>query len=276
MVLPVVSTLRAALNFFWEKRRQFLILSFPIVLILSVLDLIAGNSPLSEINIFNRLAGDASNSVTLITSLDQITLNQISNILSGIVATLVIPLYAVAWHRLYLVPNEAFFVRTGFRWRLRHWNFSIAMLTPTIFMIPAIIFLGFLAISFGAKSNKYGLVFLPMSILFLYITARFSLWLPASAVDFKLSIRDAWKITRGNGFTIVSLFIVTGLVLAILQTIAAVSVEFVSVGLNVFGDYARGLIINIVSLFIFYAGTAVAITTLSISYQILRDYHMRE
>jgi hypothetical protein len=114
---------------------------------------------------------------------------------------------AVAWHRLMILNERPGFsgsnVATGNLWRyigVAIAIFLIGWLPAAVVMFPALFFLSTAAGS--QPSPGYFLVILPILVLYavgIAITLRLSLLLPARAVgDVSLTIKQAWRRSRGN------------------------------------------------------------------------------
>ena len=82
-------------------------------------------------------------------------------------------------------------------------------------------------------------------IFFLTICyCRFSLWLPAAALDKKLDLRDTFALTRGNGVRLALILIITGLLAGILDSIAISLITYASDPLSAIGRLTQNLLRN--------------------------------
>ncbi|HEU4381581.1 MAG TPA: hypothetical protein VFR73_23670, partial [Hyphomicrobiaceae bacterium] len=105
---------------------------------------------------------------------------------------------AVVWHRFILRQERVTRLvclrldRTVWRYALFSFLFLLLMLVPWYFVIPLLL-LGIVALDEAAV--LWAILFLPLAFL---VVPRFSLVLPAAALGERLSLRQAWRNTRGN------------------------------------------------------------------------------
>ncbi len=265
--IPVFATIGAAFRFFWHNRDPFYYLALPSVVVLSILSSIPGPSGLFdsfEMN-FPGLYVQHSNPSGILPA--DVTLG---SVLAFFVGLIIFPLYSVAWHRSFLLPGESVTIRECYHWRGRHWAFLWATVKVLLFLIP--LALGGIAL-LGVLSPLFpllGIIGIPTLVFFIIISyCRFSLWLPASAIDHQMDLKQVLALTKGNGWRLAGIFVLTGLFTALLDSIAR-GIIFVSAGsIGVLGELTSSLLTNLALYLVIYAGTAVGITALSMVYKML-------
>lgn len=267
--VPVFRTAFAAYAFVWQARRDFLALAAPAIVVLALLGSlwVLLGFPVAPVegpppNVLKFFAIIAVNFVVYV---------------------LVWVMFAVAWHRRYLVPHEVTTVLAALRWRRRQTGFLliaivIGLITMVLWIVGGVgvtlsmgLLIGFTDAASGASPLVWsGLVFTAMIVVALAIAlvyARFSILFPSTAVDHRMSFRECWSFTRGNGWR---LLFVIGLV-AIPFIVVSLSISFALViGYTSLPD---SLTIQFVSNLVYgtltFIGTAVGVSALSIAYRAL-------
>lgn len=128
-------------------------------------------------------------------------------------------MFAVAWHRRCLKPEEQTTIWTALRWDQRKTQFTIRSLIIGVILMGAAITVGvFVAIlgsgigmvstvGTGAEGKAIPAVLgavgtLIIAVLVLLVNSRLALWLPAAAVDDNLTLMETWVLARGNTWRI--------------------------------------------------------------------------
>ncbi|MCR9222080.1 MAG: hypothetical protein NXI21_17795 [Alphaproteobacteria bacterium] len=183
-------------------------------------------------------------------------------------------MFAVAWHRKYLVPGEAVTVAEALKWRREKTRFLLLLIGIVLLMFLAVFLLSPLvaiatAVLGPAGFAAIGLVY----VLGLIVFARLSLALPAAAIGRKeFGLRAAWAATRRRSaamFFILVLPVLIGLVGAMpVNLLAGV---FGAVGLL---ETATGIaLLALLNEAIRYVAIALGVSTLSAAYLELADGH---
>jgi len=76
-------------------------------------------------------------------------------------------------------------------------------------------------------------------------------------------------LSKGNGWRLAGIFVITGFFTALLDSIATLLIEISARSLGALGELTLGLLTNLAVYIVIYAGTAVGITALSIVYKML-------
>ena len=235
--LAVFKILRDTYAFVWLERRDFLSLALPAIVVLAILrTLIAW----IEMSMAPTRTEEAFG---------------IGGLVYSAVSLAVWVMFAVAWHRRYLVPNEVTTVRAALRWSPRHSRFLLLAIGVSVLL------------GVSMMAAMAGAIIVDFVLLLIY--ARLSLLFPSTSVDHRMSFSECWRITRGNGWRLaLIIFLIAALVWVITYpidvTIAAIfdflelSESLIAKFIGTFFDEALGFI-----------GIAVGVSALSISYRAL-------
>ena len=244
--IPVFATVGIAYRFVWGEGRDFINFALMPVLLMAILS-----------------------TAVAATLVDDSSAAKVQNFPPGfvlIIAATTLPLmtlFAVMWHRRFLLPHESPTIYDAFRWRMRH--------SRCLFVLIAIVFVAdlsaigaiFLTAAAGAPQ---GFIFLAGFVAAGMTFARLSMLLPAAATDTLIDFNQAWALARRN-----SARIFAALLAGIPIFIAGIAI---SLGLSaLFGQGASVLgvfVISFVNEFFSFAAVAVVVTVLSEAYRILR------
>jgi hypothetical protein len=170
----------------------------------------------------------------------------------------------VAWHRVTLLGYAA--DKGLFRVGLssREWRF----LGYSLLVYPLMIALILICYAAGSMSETLGwLVSLAAIAVFIYLTVRSCLVLPATAADHPTSLKTSWQQTAGHFWPMFVVFIVLFLIFFVALLIVAVILGFI------FGQSLTGTIIQqLVLVPIQLLGICVSVSALSYIYRILSGH----
>lgn len=112
----------------------------------------------------------------------------------GLASFLMFATYAVRIHRVMLLddPAGARAPLTGRDWRYLGWTFALLAIGNTLYRLLH----GLVPLN-AVSPVLYYTSALVMSVPGLYIWARLCLLLPSTALDQKIRLRDAWRLTEG-------------------------------------------------------------------------------
>ena len=191
-------------------------------------------------------------------------------------------MFAVAWHRRYLMHGESSTVWSALRWDPRKlkflWHFLlIAMIAGAVVAVPIVILTIFgVVLNFAAAAaatatevsppvdvnTLSSIIGMAAGVMTMIVYLRLSLWLPATAVDAPFSLLESWRLGRGNSLRI---FIVAcgaeiGLwVFAMILSFAVGSLPTSSITMH--------LIVALIENALAYAVLAAGIAAISICYE---------
>jgi hypothetical protein len=272
MKLVIFSIILASFRFCWLHRIQFYFVALPAVSILAILTtLVTTLFPQDSQQAFGfKFLGESiiNSKEVLSYSYDGLSWRSLAEFFLFILMVAFFPLYSVAWHRFFLVPKERIKIWHCYVWQRRHSLFL--WLNIKIFLL--IILIGGLAFLVTLASALFAPIVGVIMIIFVTVCyARFSMWLPAAALDKKMTLRESLFLTRENGGRLAAILILTGIVAGILDGIATSLISYASVSLGIIGALTQSLLTNFALYLIMYAGMAVGITALSIGYQKLSE-----
>lgn len=159
--------------------------------------------------------------------------------LVGLYQILIITAFSVIWHRLFLIKSEPQRTRNLFLWSKRHQKFigALIILSLMVFAVSTLITFNATALivdyNYELFEGNFNFLFsLASSFLLnllvvtvgIVISMRWSMVFPSIAVGQLISFRKSWELTRGNGFRLcaigilssIPIHIVAGVVLIVL------------------------------------------------------------
>lgn len=148
--------------------------------------------------------------------------NALSSWILSILAYVPHTLFAVAWHRRTLMNLQAPESTSITSWNRVHWQFllKIIILLAIFYGMSMIGSLPVLTIG-AAIPSLVPLLFLGLMIVMIYVVARLSFILPATAVGEKYTLNDSWKHTANQGWRIVAAFLILTIPFGILMLLIA-------------------------------------------------------
>jgi hypothetical protein len=181
-------------------------------------------------------------------------------------------LFAVAWHRSYLVPNEVTTVRAALRWRRRHTRFfllaiGVGVLVAIVPIVPNIIGASLYGSLFDEAWQMLFLAIFTAYLPMLLIYARLSLLFPSTAVDHRMSFSECWRFTRGNSWRLALIIFLIAAPIWVVTFLINVTIpaifDFLELLESLTAHFARTLLNEA----LWFIGIAVAVSALSISYR---------
>ncbi len=259
MKLPVGDTITETFAFLWRERRYF----FQLATVPVVLLAIAGA-------LLVRLAPTYAPGL-----LEGLPENQVMNVLGPgaaviifvaiVIYIMIYVLFAVAWHRRYLLPAEPATIGAAYRWKMRHLRFLWASIKIMLCVVPfAIIGIFFVFVPF------LGPVLLVILGVILYVLAmRLSMWLPGEALDRSMPLNAVLAMTKGNGLRLFVVYIAVSIMAGIIVTGISLGMNraIVAAGLDV--SLTVTLITTLIDQFLTFFSIAVGVSVLSVAYKFL-------
>jgi len=128
-------------------------------------------------------------------------------------------MFAVAWHRRCLKPEEQTTIWTALRWDKRKTQFTIRSLIIGVILVGVAITAGVFVAILGGGAGMVGTIgsgaegkaipavlgaigTLIIVVVVLLMNSRLALWLPAAAIDDNLTLMETWVLARGNTWRI--------------------------------------------------------------------------
>lgn len=183
-------------------------------------------------------------------------------------------MFAVAWHRVYLVPDEEITIARALSWNSNKTYF--------LFSLVIVVFLASMAGSLAGTlllqvfqsvtgAAGFGLTFGAIMAICFYVFGRLSPVFPTTAIDQRIGLRGAWRLSSGSGWRLamIALFPYIPLSFVVWITLGLVTSVLATLGLD---TTATGkLIVELVHQAITYFGLAVGVSALSMAYVELEE-----
>ncbi len=259
-----------AFGYVWAERNEFLKMGTLPIVVLSILStvlwILYPPQPLSEI----------SETMTQ----QEVTELMLDQAFSGgaiwelIASTVLYVMFAVAWHRFFLIKEEETTVAKALSWDSNKSYFLFAFIAVSVIAgiatFPVYLVMQFVATATPGTIGA-GLMFGSIMAVIFYVMGRLSAIFPACAVGLRIGLRGAWRLTAGSGwrmamilmFPYIPTFILSIIVGSVLGTVLQ------SIGL---GDAATGkIILALGGQAVTYFGLAAGVSALSKAYIELTD-----
>lgn len=178
-------------------------------------------------------------------------------------------LFAVAWFRHELLPNQSATVGAALRWGKRHWLFLGRVL---VLMFGGTLLLTLIARLMTAAAGQLSALFLMVALAVAgLIAGRLLLALPATAIDdTETGFRRSWELTKGCSWRMFALFalpLMTYFMLGLLITSLLLTLIAATTGPAV----SALLVLVLVQEAVAFAGIAVVVSGLALAYTALTD-----
>ena len=263
--LAVLATARSAYAFVWRHRRRFLALAFPAIVVLGILSGLFSSALYLAVPGVDETLG-ATPGETL-GSLFAIPL-----IVMILVAAALVTMFAVAWHRRCLVAGERPSVRDTLRWGPRQTRvlFTAIGLTVLVMIVTATVVVVVLGV---LSSPDAPISVVPAAlaavVLSSYLYARLAVLFPAAALDRTMRVRDAWAMTKGNGWRLLAIAVVAMFPASVAASIVQIVLGGLAAELGLEASLTANLLVALVDQTFTLMGTALGVTALSMAYRAL-------
>lgn len=255
--LPILSTVIDAYRFVWDGRRVFILTAALPVVVLSLAGI--GLSLLPQQGLIQLDMPDRAEPVSALS---------VQDLAGSLISLLAYTMFAVAWHRKWLVGPEGITIWTALRWDQRKSRFLLRLIgigvICTLSVFPMTLVLGILGSGMQAILPFAALA---ISALAGLIFARLVPVLPAAAVDDPMTFRDAWGLVTGNNWRVLLICILPQLPISLLATMLVLLMAGLLGGLGLGGTLTGTLALNLMTETVSYFGIAVGVTALSITYR---------
>lgn len=284
MKLPIRDTIFEVFQFLWENRLDLLRMSAAPVFALSIFHLIL---PLLLTG-YTPAEGETANLSGK---------NVLGLILAVALPTIFYVMFAVAWHRRCLKSEEQTTILTALRWDRRKTLFLLRFFMISILSLVAVLpvlVIGSIVGFFTAAGMATGGVGGPTTGMFMQqlaktalviavmlVQVRLSLILPATALDQKLTLMEAWVMGRGNSWRLFAVLIMSIAPAMVVLILVASAISGVAQGTGLGGTLTFQFVVHLIFNMAYYIVIAASVSALSISYRTLRrtpgpgmPYHM--
>ena len=261
--LPVLNTIASAYRFIWEDRAALVrIAALPVVALAlagTVLDALVPDQPLPP------PSEDGSIDPA------EIPIN-VGGLVHTALTLCFYVMFAVAWHRKWLLPSESVTVWSALRWDGRKTQFLFRLVGLSLLSMAGALPAAIVAVTLtytGLLPIQVGTLMIVAALLLTF--ARLSLVFPATAVDDPLTIKGCWQLTQKNGLRLLMIVVAPALPITILQVLVVSTLYSMSVATDLLDTLTGSLALGLLQQAFSYAGIAVGVTALSISYDHFRQ-----
>lgn len=176
-------------------------------------------------------------------------------------------MFAVAWHRKYLVPHEVVTVAEALKWRPEKTRFLLYAIAISVLAVLAAGVVGLAGMALGMVAPPLGVIAMfAAAFAGLVAFARWSLVLPAAALGrAEFGLLEAWRASRGNTLTMTLILLLPAMI-AVFAAIPAMIVALVFGGVGLMDTTTGYAIVALVGLALNYFAIAVGVSSLSAAY----------
>lgn len=272
MKLPIREAVFEVFQFLWENRLDLLHMVAAPVLALSIFHIALAA-------LFSDNLNAASAQGTMSTSYI------LAVIFSSLFSTVFYVMFAVAWHRRCLKSEEQTTIWTALRWDWRKTLFlyrfflisiiSVACVLPVVVIAAIVGGTGAVGAAAGGAGPGVGVLILQVAkLIFIFVVmlvqVRLSLLLPATAIDQKMTLMEAWAIGRGNSWRMLGLLLMSIAPAMLFAILVASAMGAIAQATGLSGTLTFQFVGRLVSNFAYYIVIATSVSALSVSYRYLR------
>ncbi len=258
-LLPANRILKESFQYIWVERRNFFAMALLPVVALSIIG-----------SVLALLFPDPILTVDKESGIPSINFMIIPLLLVNIVFY---AMFAIAWHRKWLMGESDITIYSALKWDKRKTKFITRLIQVFLLSFATIfalrIFLSLLPGTTGFLTSSLGMMLVIACITLVF--ARLSLLLPAAAVDDEMSVKDCFIMTNGNSWRLGILVILPPIPLTILQLVSHMVLFNIFDTLGVSSSLFAGLIFNLVEQALNYIGIAVGVSALSMAYIFFKE-----
>lgn len=196
-------------------------------------------------------------------------------------------MFAVAWHRRCLKPEEQTTIWTALRWDKRKTQFMIRSLVIAVILVSVAVSVGVIVAIVGggiglvttvgtgaegkAVPTLLGAAATMIIVVFVFLmNSRLALWLPAATVDDNLTLMETWVLARGNTWRIFAIVLLASAPGILLFFVVDSVVKLASQSLGMADTLTFRLIASLALNVANYIVIAIGVSALSTIYKELR------
>lgn len=282
MNLPIRDTVFEVFHFLWENRTDLLRMSA---------------APVFALSIFHIVLPALFAGYTATEGQPNLTgMNILGLFLAIALPTVFYVMFAVAWHRRCLRSEEQTTILTALRWESRKTLFLLRFIMISIISVVAVLpilvigsIVGFFTatgmavggVSGPSASTFEQLAKLAIFLVVMLVQVRLSLILPATALDQKLTLTEAWVMGRGNTWRLFAVLMMAVAPAMVVLILIGSALTGVAQGSGLGDTLTFQFVVRLVFNMAYYIVIATSVSALSISYRKLRQtpsagmpYHM--
>ena len=296
MKLPVFATIAETYSFLWRARRDLVLLAVPLVVLFSVFGALVNAEMWSGIGSPTNLQ-EYFDAARIQGKMEMPGWFVVVSLVFAAVSIVAIIMYATACHRLILLPDISVVIRDAYRWRWRHTQYLIGGLKIVLISIAALVAgvllatvsVGVAGVIVAIVAGKGGTdgprspevaqllgagttltsvaIFVGTFVALWWIVSRLMFVLPAVAAGQPARLRDAWRMSRRNGWRVFWVMTLVQIPFALLSTPVSVGIFFGLLALGLGASLPAQLVANLALQMLTLGYYAILLTALSISYQ---------
>jgi hypothetical protein len=272
MKLMIRETVFEVFQFLWANRPDLVRMIAAPVLALSILHMALAT-------VFKDYVATTASGITM--------LQFFALVVAIALPTVFYVMFAVAWHRRCLRPEEQTTILIALKWDHRKtlflFRFILISVISLVAALPVLVISGIvgmtgaggLAVSGAGGPTTAVLIVQVIKLLLLFVVmlvqVRLSLLLPATALDQKLTLMEAWVIGRGNSWRLLAVLLLSVapamvIVLLVGSAVGAIS-QATGLGATLTFRFIGQLALDFAS----YIVVAASVSALSMSYRALRQ-----
>lgn len=196
-------------------------------------------------------------------------------------------MFAVAWHRRCLKPEEQTTIWTALRWDKRKTQFTIRSMIIGVILVGVAVVAGVFVAILGGGAGMVGTIgtgaegkavptilgivgTLVIVAVVLLMNSRLALWLPAAAVDDNLTLMETWVLARGNTWRIFAIVLLASAPGILFFFVVDMVMKFAAQSLGMGDTLTFRLIASLALNLANYVVIAIGVSALSSIYKELR------
>jgi len=196
-------------------------------------------------------------------------------------------MFAVAWHRRCLRPEEQTTILAALKWDRRKTQFLLRFIVISVISViaalPVLIISSIVGWTGGTATAVSGqggptmavviiqLVKLITIFAVMLVQVRLSLLLPATALDQKLTLTEAWAIGQGNSWRLLAVLLLSVAPAMVIVLLVGSAIGAISQATGLGGLLTYRFIVQLALDFASYIVVAASVSALSMSYRALRQ-----
>jgi len=271
MKLPIKNIVFEVFHFLWADRLDLFRMIAAPVLALSILHMALAA-------VFKDYTASEGSSIS--------ALQFLALVVAIALPTVFYVMFAVAWHRRCLKPEEQTTILTALKWDRRKtlflFRFIVISVISIVAALPVLIVAAIvggtgaagLAVGGAGGPTTAALMIQVAKMILIFVVmliqVRLSLLLPATALDQKLTLMEAWVIGRGNSWRLLAVLLLSVAPAMAIVVLVGSAIGAISQATGLGGTLTFQFVVRLVFNLAYYVVIAASVSALSMSYRELR------
>jgi len=272
MKLMIRETVFEVFHFLWANRLDLVRMIAAPVLALAILHVALAN-------VFKGYAPEQEGGISM--------LQFLALIVAVALPAVFYVMFAVAWHRRCLRPEEQTTILAALKWDRRKTRFLLRFILISVISViaalPVLVISSIIGGTGGLGMGASGagsattatLIFQVVKMLTIFavmlVQVRLSLLLPATALDQKLTLAEAWSIGQGNSWRLLGVLLLSVAPAMVIVLLVGSAVGAISQATGLGGMLTYRFVAQLAVDFASYIVVAASVSALSMSYRALRQ-----